>query len=196
MSPYSEQDFPWTFYFNGVTMPKWGANWPAYGPGNFEDWDWEIGPRDLYLIRRKIDLVGSIESANAHAFLYAVQEVLCMLFTERENVLKDIQRWAAGRAEPREVYDGLVEAAFKMRELTRRDSQAIWISGYEADRLRLIEAMRRASLAQEHPDFLAAPHIKARTAHLQRLWRDQIGILRAAASKRTSKENRKRLMEL
>ena len=197
MAAYPEHDFPWTFYFNGTAMPKWGANWPTFGPGNLQDWDWDIGPRDFYIICCKIDHVGGIESASAHAFLYAVQEMMCLLFTERENVLKDIQRWVAQRAEPEEVYEGLVEAAFKMRELSRRDGVAFWTSGYEADRLQLIEAMRRAALAHDDPDFLPPPHIKARTALLQQLWKDQVKILHsAAASGKLPKEHRKRLLEL
>ena len=197
MTEYPEKDFPWTFYFNGTALPKWSGNWPDYGPGNLQDWDWDIGPRDLYIIRCKIDRVGSVESANAHAFLYAVQEILCLLFTERENVLKNIQAWAGARAEPEEVYTGLVEGAFKMRDLARRDGQAFWISGYEADRMRLMDAMRRSLLTHDDPEFAPPSHIKARTGQLQQLWRDQVKILHTvAASKSITPEYRKKLLEL
>ncbi len=92
MSEYEQKDFPWTFYFNGVPMPKWGAQWPWFGAEEHVNWDWEVGPRDYYIIRCKIDRVGTVESASPHIFLYAVQELLCLLFTEREGVMELIRK--------------------------------------------------------------------------------------------------------
>ena len=120
-----------------------------------------------------------------------------MLFTERANVLRDIQNRLGTLAEPLDVYNGLVEAAFQMRELTRQDGHAFWISGYETDRVRMVETIRRCSLAHDDPQFLAPPHIRSRSALLQQLWRDQVKILHiAAASKSINQVHRKKLMEL
>jgi hypothetical protein len=197
MPDYSEAEFPWTFYFNGAAMPKWGANWPAFTPENHANWDWDVGPRDFYIIHCKIDHVGTLESANPHVFLYAVQEILCLLLTERDGVLKRIQSWARNWAEPEEVYEGLLTAAFEMRASARREGRAFWTSGYEADRLRLVEAMRRASLPANDPEFASPPHVQAWRNHLERLWKDQIKTLQhVAASGHLSNELRKKLSEL
>src|SRR5580700_7142992 len=159
MTDYPKKDFPWTFYFNGVAMPKWGANWPLFAAGERKHWEWDIGPRDLFLIRSRIDRVGSVESANPHAFLYAVQEVMCMLMTERASLIERLCKWAKPPTQPAEIYEGLLETAFEMRERTRRDGHAFWISGYDADRARLENAIRRSLLQPNDPQFLPAPHI-------------------------------------
>jgi hypothetical protein len=197
MSEYQKADFPWTFYFNGLAMPKWGANWPSFARQSRAHWDWEVGPRDLHLITAKIHHVGSVESAGAHVFLYAVQEMLCILFTERRAVLDQIRRWPHPPESAVEVYDGLVAAAFEMRELTRRDGVSMWISGYEADRLNLVEAMRRTALPANDPEYQPPPHVQSRLSHLGRLWNDQIKTLReTAASAKLNQEHRKKLQEL
>src|SRR5258708_16488804 len=169
MPEYPKKDFPWTFYFNGVAMPKWGACWPAFPDGDHQNWDWEVGPRDFYIIRCKIDHVGSIESANPHVFIYAVQEFLCLLLTEQKWALHQCRRPASSHAPPEEVYQGLLEAAFDIRARARHDGHAFWISGYEADRLRLVEAMRAASLPPGDPGHVPPPHIQSRLNHLKLL---------------------------
>jgi hypothetical protein len=197
MPDYPKKDFPWTFYFNGAAMPKWGANWPLIGEGNFKNWEWDVGPRDLFVIRGRIDRVGTVESANPHAFLYAVQEIMCMLLTERAGLMERLKKWARPPARPAEIYEGLLETAFEMRERTRREGHAFWISGYDADRLRLADAIRRSLLPVNDPEYLPAPHIKSRQTLLERLWKDQIKTLRqAAASRHISQTLRKRLLEL
>jgi hypothetical protein len=197
MSEYNQKDFPWTFYFNGVPMPKWGAQWPWLGAGEHTNWDQDIGPRDFYITRCKIDHVGKVESASPHVFLYAVQELLCLLFTERDGVMELIRDANYPNTQPKEVYDGLVEAAFEMRALTQRDRMAFWTSGYQDDQMRLMEAMRRAALAPADPEFVPAPHVKSRQAELQRHWKQQIKILHGAAGAGdVPKELRKRLLEL
>jgi hypothetical protein len=197
MLEHSDKDFPWTFYFNGMPMPKWAAQWPSSRKIEHGNWDADVGPRDLYIIQCKIDHVGKVESASPHVFLYAVQELLCMLVTEREGVLDIIRDRNYPNTEPLEVYNNLTEAAFEMRALTKHDGVAFWTSGYQADQMRLMEAMRRAALPPSDPEFVAAPHVKERQAELQRLWKQQVRILHAAASAGgVPKELRKRLLEL
>jgi hypothetical protein len=151
MAIHSEKDFPWTFYFNGVAMPNWGACWPEVPIVNHRNWEWEIGPRDFFLVRSKIDHVGRIESSNPHVFLYAVQEMLCLLFTEKQLVSEHCRRIAGPSDSAEEVYQGLIAAAFEMRDSAHKETAAFWTSGYEADRLRLVEAMRRAILPPNDP---------------------------------------------
>jgi hypothetical protein len=202
MLEHNQKDFPWTFYFNGMPMPKWGAQWPSFREERHGNWDADVGPRDFYIIRCKIDHVGKVESASPHVFLYAVQELLCLLVTEREGVLELIRHniqcsEVYSGVNPLEVYHGLMEAAFEMRALTQRDGVAFWTSGYQSDQMQLMEAMRRAALPPSNPEFVAAPHVKNRQADLQRLWKQQVKILHAAASAGgVPKELRKRLLEL
>jgi hypothetical protein len=200
MAEYPDKDFPWTFYFNGVIMPKWGACWPDFTAGDHRNWDWEIGPRDFYIIRCKIDHVGKIESANAHAFLYAVQELLCLLFTEKAFVSKHCRALAQQSGTPEEtetIYESLVEAAFQMRECTLKDGIAMWTSGYEADRLSLVDAMRRAALPAKNPEHRPPPHIADRQRGLESLWKTQIKTLhQAGSSAGVPRAWRKKLLEL
>jgi hypothetical protein len=156
---YPEKDFPWTFYFNGVAMPKWGWCWKF---STFLDpqksWDWDIGPRDIYILECRIDHVGTIESADPDIFQYAVQEALCILLERKESVFGDFCKAKDFPATPKEIYGDLLEAAFQMQELTIQNQSAFWTRGYESDRLRLVEAMRRATLPAENSEFEPAPH--------------------------------------
>jgi hypothetical protein len=53
LPPYLDADFPWTFYFNGVALPKWGWGWNWVIPWGFADlqrgWDQDVGLRDIYI---------------------------------------------------------------------------------------------------------------------------------------------------
>ena len=110
--------------------------------------------------------------------------------------LEQIREWAGNETQPEEIYDGLLAAAFEMRTLARRDGRAFWTSGYEADRLNLVEAMRRASLSPNDPEFLAPPHVQSWRAHLERLWKDQIKTLKhVSASPSLPNEVRKKLSD-
>jgi hypothetical protein len=198
---YPENDSPWTFYFNGVAMPKWGWCWAAISPSSFNDpqkaWDWDIGPRDIYILDCRIDHVGTIESADPDIFRYAVQEILCILLDKREAVFEELGRTPDFPASPDEVYHDLVEASFQMRELTIRDGRAFWTRGYEADRLRLVEAIRCASLSSDSPDYAPPPHIRTLRSQLAALYRDQARTLhRVASSGGMPKELRKRLLDV
>jgi hypothetical protein len=126
-----------------------------------------------------------------------VQEMLCVLFTEREGVLERIRAGKHPHAKAEEVYEGLIAAAFQMRDLTKQDGVAFWTSGYEADRLRLEEAMRRSLLDGKNPEYDAPPHVKDRMTLLQQLWKHQLKTLHEAANTgKVSKAMRKRLLDL
>lgn len=198
MAAYPKKDFPWNFYFNGEAMPKWGALWPSV-PTKSSDWDDEVGPRDLYIISCKIGTVGAVESANPQVFVYAVQEILCLLLTEKKRVLHyyEGQKTAGEPVTPEEIYQGVLETAFRMRHLARRDGHAFWTSGYEADRLRLIDAVRYAYLPAGHPEHQPPPHVRARLNLLKHRWDSQIKTLhRVAEAKGFPNDLRKKLLEL
>ncbi|MFO1488351.1 MAG: hypothetical protein U1F83_04875 [Verrucomicrobiota bacterium] len=193
---YPEKDFPWTFYFNGAAMPKWGWCW-SFSKYNDpqKSWDWDVGPRDIYILECRIDHVGTIESADPDLFRYAVQESLCILLDNKESVFEDLRKTKAFPAKPEEIYEDLVEASFQMRELTIRNQCAFWTRGYESDRLKLMESMRRAFLPAGNPEFEPAPHIRSIKTQLKSIWRGQAKKLhRVAASGGLSKEIRKRLL--
>lgn len=154
---YPDKDFPWSFYFNGEVMPKWGACWGLAQITSFLHSDWDAGDlthRDIYIIDCQIDHVGSVESADPGVFIYAIQEVLHILLSQRPSILASLGDQSA------EVYSGLVEAAFRMRELAEQRGCAFWTSGYEADRIRLLDVMRRCQLPPDSPDFTLPPHIQ------------------------------------
>lgn len=114
---------------------------------------------------------------------------------KREVVFQKLQRARDYGADPEEVYHGLVEAAFQMRDLTIRDRRAFWTSGYEPDRLYLLEAMRRASLPEGSPEYAQAHHLRWRQVLLESHWKEQTKRLhRVASSGGLSKELRKRLL--
>lgn len=197
----SETELPLTFYFNGVPMPKWGWCWGAIGLNGFIDpqkgWDQDIGPRDIYILECRIDHVGSIESAAPDVFRYAAQAVLCILLEHREAVFEKLRRLPDFPADPAEVYHDLVEACFQMRELAIREGRAFWTRGCESDRLLLVEAIRRASLPLENPDYAPPPHIRSLNRQLEWFYRNQARTLhRVASTGGLSKELRKRLLDI
>jgi hypothetical protein len=162
-SPYPHTEFPWNFYFNGVVMPKWGACWALAKVSRFlhpdQQWDHDVGHRDIHLIECRIDHVGVLESADPDLFIYAVQEILCILLGEREVVIESL-RACSVPCDADEAYQGLVSAALQIRRLTIEQRMAFWTSGYEADRLRLVENIELARLPASDPRHVAPPHLR------------------------------------
>ena len=157
-------------------MPKWGACWRLAQIGRFLDpaktWDNDIGHRDVYIISYRIDHAGAMESADPGLFIYAAQEVLCILLGETEAVMGSIR--AGGASAPAdEIYHGLVSAALQMRRLAEDQHMAFWTSGCEADRLRLLDCMERARLPESDPRHKPAPHLVQFAAALRSLVKEQ-----------------------
>lgn len=117
--------------------------------------------------------------------------MLHILLSQRASILASLS------GQPPEVYSGLVEAAFRMRELATQRGCAFWTSGYEADRTQLMEVMRRCQLPSDSPEFQLPPHIQhlqsavksARAAQVRRLHQ-------LAQSGEFDKDTRKRLHEI
>lgn len=192
---YPESDFPWSFYFNGEVMPKWGACWGMAQLANFlqleRDADQYVGHRDVYFIYCQIDHVGVVESADPDVFIYAVQEVLHFLLSQRDSVLTSLNDQSL------DVYSGLVAAAFRMRELAVQQRCAFWSSGYEGDRVRLVEVMRRCQLPSDSPDFTLSPHIMRWRSALQSERDRQVRQFhKLAQSGQLDKDTRRRLHEI
>jgi len=192
---YPASDFPYTFYFKGEEMPKWGACWGMAGVWDFiqleRDADQEVGHRDVFFIYTRIDHVGVVESADPDVFIYAIQEVIGYLLSQRDSVLGSIGN------HPPEVYAGLVTAALRMRELAVQQRRAFWSSGYEQDRLRLLEVMRCCQLPPDSPEFLSPPHLTHWKSMLQCLRDLQVRKLhQLAQSGQLDKDLRKKLYEI
>jgi len=191
---YPDKDFPWSFYFNGEVMPKWGACWGMARVASFlqSEWDAEdLTHRDIYIIYCQIDHVGVVESADPGVFIYAVQEVLHILLSQRASILASLSEQSP------EVYSGLIEAAFRMRELADQRRCAFWTCGYEADRMRLTEVMRRCQLPSDSPEFTLPPHIQHLRSAVQCERDAQVRRLhQLAQSGQFDKDTRKRLNEI
>lgn len=165
-------------------MPKWGACWGLAEVSRFLEpdmqWDNHVGHRDVYLIECRIDHVGVPESADPDLFTYAVQEVLCVLLAQREAV-KESLRTSSVPVDADEVYAGLVSAALLMRRLTREQRMAFWTSGYDADRLRLLETMELARLPATDPRHVPPPHLRRFAGELAGRIKDQESKLHSLA---------------
>jgi hypothetical protein len=183
-SQYPDEEFPWNFYYNGVLMPKWGACWGLAGVSRFlepdKHWDNDVGHRDVCLIECRIDHVGVPESADPGLLIYAVQEVLCILLAHRDAVMETL-RASSVSSDADEVYKGLVSAALRMRGLTSEQRMAFWTSGYEADRLRLVESMEFARLPASDQRHSPPPHLKRFTSELAWLIKGQEAKLHSLA---------------
>lgn len=189
---YPEKEFPWNFYFNGEIMPKWGACWGMAHVASFlqpeRDADQYIGHRDAYITYCQIDHVGIVESADPDVFIYTIQEVLHIFLSRRDAILA----YLAGQSS--DVYSGMVEAAFRMRELSIQGRCAFWTSGYEDDRVRLIETMRRCRLSPDSPEFMLPPHVQRLRCELQSVREEQVRRLHVLAqSGQLDKDMRRRL---
>jgi len=196
-NPYPDDEFPWNFYFNGVLMPKWSACWGLAQITEFlkpaEHWDNDVGDRDIYLTYCRFDHVGVPESAEPDLVIYVIQEVLCILLGHRESVMESIQK-SSVKCNADEVYQGLVSGALQMRRLASEQRLAFWTSGYEEDRLRLLQSMERAQLPLSHPGYEAAPHQRRIAGALAWCIKDQRSRLHGLAqSGKFDKDLRKQL---
>lgn len=154
---------PQNFYFNGDVMPEYGDWWALPQLTTFlkpPDWifDQDVGHRDIYIIAARLDHVGVVESADPGVFIYAVQEILLILLKNRDAILSALAKEVSEPSD--EIYGGLTEAGFKMRESADKHQYAFWTSGHEVDRARLVEAIRRSQLPPDSPDYSVPPHVR------------------------------------
>ena len=192
---YPASDSPWRFYFNGEAMPKWGACWGLGRVSDFlqieRDAYQEVGHRDVNIIYCEIDSVGVVRSADPDVFIYAVQEALHIFLSQRDSILASLSD------HPPDVYSDLVAAAFRMRELVVQQRCAFWSSGYEQDRIRLVEVMRRCQLPSDSPEFMVSPHVRRWRSGLKvGLDCQAIELHKLAQSGRFDKDTRRRLLEI
>jgi hypothetical protein len=165
---YGPEAFPWTLYFNGEVMPKWAAMWhwwdyPAalaamHPRANFSC-DFDLG--QIAAIQNRIDHVGLVESADVRQFRMTTVILLAALLQHEETALRQIREasMASGTSdEPMQIYADIRDGLIAMHHLSTRDGLAFWTNGYEVDRARLVERIRRYRLPREDTGFLEAPH--------------------------------------
>jgi hypothetical protein len=156
---YPKSDFPWNFYFNGEAMPRWANCWNACDmcrlvSAEIDEWDIRITSQDLFILGCRIDLVGTTTSEDPLRFRVLALTLFKIMTTAETAIRESISKWSRDwNAKPDEVYQGIHEGLFKMIQLNARDGLAFWRSGYEADRVELLEAMSCAQLPREHPDY-------------------------------------------
>ena len=190
-----EKDYPFNFYFNGEQLPKWGASWSLAQLPDFLNDHEDDFHRNVWVLYCRIDHVGVIESADAEFFICAIQEILYILLSQRELVFTKLANQSYGT--PDEIYAGLVDAAFLMRELTITCKYALWTSGCEIDQQGLIEAIRCCNLPKESPEFMQLPHLRQMQSRLETQHQWQIRQLhQLAQSGKLDKSLRKKLHEL
>jgi len=165
MSNYPDSDYPWTFYFNGVAMPRWSQCWRLsklleLSRSSIEKWGERIAYRDLWLLECRIDHVGVVESEDAMRFQVLGLHLLNTLLNQERDVLASLKDppSSAGISH-QDVYAGIRDGLFEMVKSAGREHLAFWTTGYEADRVALVEIMRRHSLPPGNPDFLEASHV-------------------------------------
>ncbi len=206
---YPESEFPWTFYFNGESLPKWANCWNAcdmfdLARKEIDDWDQAITSRDLYLLCCRIDHVGTVESEDSARLQLLAMTLIKVMMTSEAAIQADISKWTreslrdrGAIADAREIYDGILEGLFKMVQLSERDSASFWTTGYEADRDHLLTFMSRTRLPQDHPEHWDPPHIRrARSdaySQYERLRKEIISVLHPAGA---AKDVRRAVYEL
>jgi len=194
-SEYPDRDYPYNFYFNGELLPKWGACWSLAQIPEFLNPREDSFHREVWATYCQIDHVGCVESADADFFTCAIQEILHIFLSERDSVISKLKDQTYGNAD--EVYSGLVEAAFRMRELTITHRHALWTSGYETDRQHLVATIRRCCLASDSPEFIQFPHLANLKTEMRLRHDSQIRQLhQLAQSGKPTKSHRRRLYEL
>lgn len=137
---HPDESFPGDFYFNAELMPKWGACWGLAQLTEYIEPGVSAGRHSVWDIYCSIDH-GGVESAYPDDFLWAIHEVILILLTKRAAIMATLAEQTYGP--PQEIYLGLVRAALRMQELTVAHRCAIWASGGESAKGRVVALMRR-----------------------------------------------------
>lgn len=199
---YPQADWPYTFYFNGVQMPKWTAQWHLCGLQGLlndytDDWDEFIGYKHLRYLEIWLHQIGVIRSEDPLIFRVCAQEMLSLLLGRPDEVLKNIQAAAPLGLSAPEILNGLTEGIAQMLALCEREGRAVWISGYPADQeFRLASMLSRLDPDPPRPS-LELPHVIQRREELLNRSRTQLKNLRMLASRgRLNKRQRQIILQL
>jgi hypothetical protein len=159
-----KSDFPYTFYFNGVGLPKWAQVWHACKfpiattPGSMEI---------------EIDHVGGVASADAITFRTIALQLVGQMIQHEETILANCTEYLALYVQfkyvpANEIFSGVRDGLMRMIDLATQQNIAFWTAGNEENRVRLLDFMRRHRLPREYPDFFEAPHVRSKQMELRR----------------------------
>src|SRR5476651_1651379 len=100
MIDYPDSDFPWTFYFNGEAMPRWGQCWMSCGMQRRASDEWDasgdpISAHFLWTLWCRIDHVGVIESEDVLRFRVSVRMILKVILQHQMELEKEAETWGA-----------------------------------------------------------------------------------------------------
>ncbi len=167
---YPAADYPFTLYFNGRAMARWANCWPLSDVASaaaalMDNWGEAVGSYDLWDLHNRIDHVGTIESADPETFCVCCLTVAFLMIRDEAAIRSSVSPECIKLGStPNEIYDSVLAGLFTMQKLTVQDGFAIWTSGYEPDQNSLLEYLRRHGLPRSDPEWLDAPHRKARLA--------------------------------
>ena len=185
MDEYPDSDFPWTFYFQGLAMPRWSNCW-QFQPVPDRSYDWYLDR-----VHTRLHHVGKLESEEATIFLVAAQEVLIQAIDHKAAFLDGVRDLADP---PETVFDRFISGLGAMIQIAETESVVFWTSGYEADGRNVAEAVRRFRLGPPHPDFIVPPHRITEKAKTETIIEWQRKELRRRSQKRGLKKELKRIL--
>ena len=194
MSNYPDSDWPYPFFFNGEELPPWSAQWHLCEIRDYlndfvddpeSGWDEFIGFQHIWHLQCRIDHIGSIDSEDATIFHVCAQEVLRVMLLNRPKVIESIRLRDTGDSTADEVFLQIVKGLARMLELCVQDGCAFWTSGYNEDRERVLDWMRRSKLPREHPEFVESPHERQRASEQVLRAGFQLSELRSLAQNKT-----------
>lgn len=168
---YRDEDFPYTFYFQGEELPKWSNIWPGTLLTDIYF--------DYYLeeVWRKIDHEGMIESEDSDLFIVAAQETLIGVIKKQDEFVESMKDRPGGDTfEFQKWLLGITRTI----EIAENHKVVFWTSGYEDDLQALKDRIAKFELGPNHPDFLAAPHQIDRYRHTNHYINTQRRALRSA----------------
>jgi hypothetical protein len=163
---YPQSDWPFTFFFNDIEMPRFTAQWSMMGllelPNGFSEEPSDAVSRyTASTLQCRIDHVGIIESEDPDIFLVVAQELLLALLRNREAALANISagcKHSSVEVEPEALYADVKTALFAMIRSVRESGHAFWTSGYQEDRNLLADFIARTLLPQGHLNYRVPPH--------------------------------------
>jgi hypothetical protein len=167
-SSYPPSDFPWSFYFNGEPMPRWGACWMSCSLEERARQELERHDSDdgwslrLWRLWCRIDHTGTIESEDPLWFRASARLLLKHLLLHEDTLAAEAAAWGVRHGHPNghDVVTDIRDTLIRAEALAARDGYAAWTSGPPEDQSRLKEYIRRAHLPPDAPDHLEWPHIK------------------------------------
>ena len=183
----SDDDYPWTFYFNGEEMPRWTSEWLVipndHREGEDNDWIEDL----FWRVWCRIDHLGSIETEDSDLLRGCVLQAMRWLVEREKEVRVNISELfervkkrspniSLAEYKTEDVLESLFLGLNKMLDLSHKRKISCWTNGYPKDQQRLVEFM-----AESHELY---PHQQRRLQELEVRSSGELKRLRQIASTR------------